>query len=109
MTGGVVIKGRQLGWMIHDWFRLNPDLKPLNGLEDITDIQWMNDHKIVEFLQLWKEIVSQNVIELTQKQLATILENKITVSSKAIGQDIAYTRGSQREMPKRLTTILSTP
>ena len=38
---GELLKGRQLGWLIHDWFRLNPHMKPLYGLQDYTDMQCM--------------------------------------------------------------------
>ena len=90
MMNGEILKGRQLGWLIHDWFRLNPNMKPLYGFQDINDIQWMGDDKIFEFLQLWRGIVSQNTIQLTHEQLAVILLAKIPDNSKAIGQDKAY-------------------
>ena len=76
--------------MIHDWFRLNPDLKPLYGLEDISSLKWMGDDKIFELLQFWREIVGSNTIKLDHKQLASILESKIPIDSKALGHDIAY-------------------
>ena len=83
------ITGRQLGWMIHDWFRVNPDMKPLYILEEITGLQWMGDDHIFEFLTRWKDITINNSIELTRKQLAVTLEKKIPTTSKAVGQDIA--------------------
>ena len=90
MQRGELLKGRQLGWLIHDWFRLNPHMKPLYGLQDYSDIQWMGDDKIFEFLTLWKDIVAQNAIKLTHEQLATILVAEIPNKSTAIGQDKAY-------------------
>ena len=38
-----LLKGRQLGWLIHNWFRLNQHMKPLYVIQDITDLQWMGD------------------------------------------------------------------
>ena len=76
--------------MIHDSFRLNPDLKPLYSLEDTTSIQWMGDDKIFEFLEWWKQIVANNIVELTPKQLAVIFAKKMPTNSKAVGQDVAY-------------------
>ena len=76
--------------MIHNRFRFIPDMKPLYGLQDYADIQWLGDDKIFEFLELWKQIVTANTIQLTPKQLATILEAKIPANSRAVGQDLAY-------------------
>ena len=72
MNRGTLLKGRQLGWLVHNWFRLHPDMKQLYSLEDISSLKWMGDDKIFEFLMLWKQIVANNVIELSEKQLAVI-------------------------------------
>ena len=84
------MKGRQLGWMIHDWFRVNPDMKPLYGLDEISSLKWMGDDHIFEFLTRWKDVTTNNALGLDRKQLATTLEGKIPVTSKAVGQDIIY-------------------
>ena len=49
----LVMKGRQLVFLVHDWFRLNPDMKPSFGLQEITDLKWFGDERIFEFLELW--------------------------------------------------------
>ena len=54
---GTILKGRQVVWLIHDWFRLNPDMKPLYGLQEFTDLRWLSDDNIFEFLVLWRRIV----------------------------------------------------
>ena len=28
LAKGAILKGRQLVWLVHDWFKLNPDMKP---------------------------------------------------------------------------------
>jgi hypothetical protein len=38
ISKGGILKGRQLVFLVHDWFKLNPDMKPLYGLHEITDL-----------------------------------------------------------------------
>ena len=85
-----ILKGRQIGWLIHHWFRLNPDMKQLYSLQDNSNHTWMGDDKIFEFLELWKQIVANNAVKLDDQQLATVLVQKLPQGSKAIGQDVAY-------------------
>ena len=40
MAKSQIIRGRNIVWLIHDWFQLNPETKPLYGLQAITDIKW---------------------------------------------------------------------
>ena len=56
-----ILKGRQLVWLIHDWFRLNPEMKQVYGLQAITDLQWYGDDKISEFMDMWKLVDEQLV------------------------------------------------
>ena len=88
---GTILKGRQVVWLIHDWFRLNPDMKPLCGLQEITDLKWLGDDKIFEFLELLRQIVENNSIQLSEKQLAVILVEK-PAASKVLAQDVALWR-----------------
>ena len=101
MSRGTVLRGRQLGWLVHNWFRLNPDMKQLYSIQDISDIKWMGDDKIFEFLELWKQIVANNAVQLTHKQLATILVQKLPVKSSAIGQDVAYWNRLPEDDPQK--------
>ena len=57
---GNVLKGRQLAFLIHDWLKLNPDMKPLYGVHEITDHKWFGDERIFDFLELWRQIVDSN-------------------------------------------------
>ena len=52
MAKGMLLKGRQLVFLVHDWFKLNPDMKPLYGIRELSDLAWMGDAKIFEFLDL---------------------------------------------------------
>ena len=76
-------------FLVHDWFKLNPDMKPLYGLHEITDLKWFGDERIFDFLELWRQIVSSNSIEFTSKQLSIILVEKMA-PSKVLAQDVAY-------------------
>ena len=64
-------------------------MKPLYGLEAITDLKWFGDDKIFEFMEWWKDIVTNNTIALSQRQLAEILVIKMA-PSKELAQDVAY-------------------
>ena len=33
ITKGGIVNGRQVAWLVHDWFRLNPEMKPLMGFK----------------------------------------------------------------------------
>ena len=93
MTKGMIVMGRLVLWLIHDWFRLNPDMKPLFGLQAITDLQWYGDAKIFGFMDMWDKIVNNNTITLNHKQLAALLMEKMEQGqTKALGQDVAYWR-----------------
>ena len=91
LSKNLVMKGRQLVFLVHDWFRLNPDMKPLFGLQEITDLKWSGDERIFELLELWRQVVGNNSIELSHRRLAILLVEKVS-TSKALAQDIAYWR-----------------
>ena len=80
LTKGTVLKGRQLVFLVHDWFKLNPHLKPLFGSQEITDLKWFGGKRIFDFLELWRQVVGNNSIELSHKQVAIILVEKMATS-----------------------------
>ena len=67
LTKGTILKGRQLVWLVHDSFKLNPDMKPVYGLQEITDLKWFGDERVFDFLELWRQIVENNTIELSRR------------------------------------------
>jgi hypothetical protein len=95
-----LLKERQLVWLVHDWFKLNPDTKPLDGLQEISDLKRFGDERVFDFLELWRQIVENNTIELRAKQLAVTLVEEMS-GSKVLAQDVAYWRrledGSEQE------------
>ena len=91
MLKSTIIKGRQLVWMIHHWFRVNPEMKPVYGLKAITDLVWYGDDKIQEFLDMWLLVSRNNSIQLNEGQLAELLVQKME-TSKVLAQDVAYWR-----------------
>ena len=109
MSQGKILMGRQLGWLIHDWFRLNPDLKPLFGLQEIADLQWLGDDRIFEFLELWKRIVDNNTIKLDAQQLAEILIGKMRGKTKVLAEDVAYWHRLPAGNDQKPTSTSSTP
>ena len=64
---GTILRGGQLVWLIHDWFRLNPDVKSVYGTTEITDLKWLSDEKIFAFLAVWRQSVEHNATQLRHK------------------------------------------
>ena len=91
LTKGTVLKGREFLFLVHEWFKLNPDLKPLLGLQEITDRKWFRDDCVFESLELWRQALGNNSIDLSPKQLAIILVEKMA-PSQVLAQDVAYWR-----------------
>ena len=52
MMRGAIIKGKQM------W--LNPDMKPLRGLQEARGTKWLGDEKI-ELLELWPVPIGRQV------------------------------------------------
>ena len=52
LDNGTIWKGRHVVWPIHDWFRLNPDKKPLCSIQEIMDLKFRGGVKICDFLEL---------------------------------------------------------
>ena len=91
MAKGMLLKGRQLVWLVHDWFRLNPEMQQVYGLQAITDLEWYGDNNISAFVDMWKLVTTNNSIVLTEPQKAELLVQKMA-PSKVLAQDIAYWR-----------------
>ena len=77
MAMNKILKGRQLVWLVHDWFRFNPEMKQVHGLQAITDLQWYGDDKIPEFMDMWKLVATNNSFVMTEPQKAVILVEKM--------------------------------
>ena len=78
-------------WLVHDWFRLNPEMRQVYGLQAISDLLWYGDDKIAEFLDMWKKITTNNTVDLTEAQKANILVEKMD-KSKVLVHDVSYWR-----------------
>ena len=76
-------------------------MQPLYGLQEITDLMWLGDGKILEFIGIWKQILENNAIQPTTKQLAVILIGKMD-GSKILAQDVAYWRHRRGERAEGL-------
>ena len=63
-------------------------MKPLFGLQDSSDLKWLGDYKNFDFLELWKQTVESNSIQLSPKQLMEILIGKME-PSKVFAQDVS--------------------
>ena len=64
-----VIKGRQVVWMVYDWFRTKPHMQSHHGYQDLNALTWKGDApaEMEYFLQQWDYYVSK----ITDTKLAS--------------------------------------
>ena len=86
---GKLLKGRQLAWLIFDYFRLNADMTMLYNLEDIVGLSYPGDNRIHEFYRLWMMMVKECEVQLPERTLRHMLVTKLE-KSKKLEPDIAY-------------------
>ena len=51
------ITGLQVAWMIYDYFKTEDHMSQVYGLNDLTDLTWYGDNRMLDFLQQWDFIL----------------------------------------------------
>ena len=78
------ISGRQIVKMIYEWFETDAHMATVYGYGDLTDIVWMGDNNIGEFLHFWDHVVDN-------------LEDRRTASNCTTpGEPIAWSSKTRR-------------
>ncbi|WP_288992754.1 hypothetical protein, partial [uncultured Marinobacter sp.] len=86
---GTMVMGRQIAFLIYQYYQTNPDMDFTYGLEDLGALAWHGDHNISGFLFLWTQITSRMKLQIDQSELSAILYKKMAVST-ALASDLAH-------------------
>eukprot|EP00974_Lingulodinium_polyedra_P029528 2844714-Lingulodinium_polyedra.AAC.1 len=58
------MKGRQMIWIILDYFKTNQSLNIQYAFQDLQEVLWMGDDKMDEFLRHYRYILSNLKFEV---------------------------------------------
>ena len=86
---GKVLKGRQIVWLILDYYKCNANLELVYTIEHLTGLQWMGDKQMHTFLANWHFIIGNMKDTLGIPTLQDLFERKIRVS-KELSEDIGH-------------------
>ena len=93
---GKLLKGRQIMWLIRNFYKVNPSMAQANTIIDLVNLQWKGDNNMDEFLNKWDKILgSMNMVFDVRKDkekndmLRDILLPKME-KSNVLKEDIAY-------------------
>ncbi len=100
---GTAILGRQMMWMIRDYFRTASHLSTMYSFETLYELKWFGDDRISEFHDKWLELISNLVEPLGENALRDVLAKKLETSKVLSGDMDHYMR------EKGKSANLSTP
>ena len=89
LNNGSVVTGRQIVWLILQWFKTNDHMSVVYSYECLQELEWLGDKYVDEFLHVWNNIVDNLSEPLTPGALRDILFKKM-VNSKVFAQDLAH-------------------
>ena len=97
-----IMSGRQVLWMIVDYFRTNKGLGHVYTLQDITAVQWFGDryNDMLAFRDKWEDTIHGLHPDITENMLAEILVDQMA-HSKELLQGVRSWRKLDRDDPKR--------
>ena len=77
-----ILKGRQIVWMMLDYFKANRTLQEQYKYQDIEPLKWMGDEKLPQFFTKWTVITTGMVVPLDNRILCHIFLERIRPSKK---------------------------
>ena len=69
----LVLKGREIFWMILQVFKTNPNMGLVYGVKHFTHLKWHGDDSVETFKNNWLEVVNLQRIPLAECHLAEML------------------------------------
>ena len=54
---GKLLKGRQIMWLIRNFYNVNPSMAQANTIIDLVILQWKGDGDMDEFLNRWGKVL----------------------------------------------------
>ena len=64
---GKVLMGRQMAWIIHDWYRTEEHMGAAYGYRDLMSFHWMGDDKIESYLAQWRHLTGNLEDDIPEK------------------------------------------
>ena len=86
---GRCLKGRQIYFMILDYFRTNSDMSVVYTVQDLTGLEWLGDKNMHSFRHYWDAMTQKVRNELNESTLADILLAKLEKSVE-LKEDIRH-------------------
>ena len=86
---GECLRGRQIFWMILDYFKTNRDVSVVYTIQDLTNLEWMGDKHMQSFKFYWETMSARMTNELSEKSLSEILVDKMS-ASQVLHEDVMY-------------------
>ena len=84
-----MLKGRQVAWLIFNFFEGSPKMGVLYSVADLAKLEWMGDKQIHKFLMMWSLALDQTQITLPAEELIEILMQKME-KSVVLKKNIAH-------------------
>ena len=69
----MVLKGREIFWMILQIFKTNPNMGLSYGVKHFTYLKWHSDDQVETFKNNWLEVVNLQRAPLSDGHLAEML------------------------------------
>ena len=101
-----ILRGRQIVWMMIDFFKTNRSLQEQYAWQDIETLQWQGDNRLQWFYTRWKLITTSPSISIPDVVLRDTLLSKIRTSEKLQADIVEFDRmreDESRRTLKRLT------
>ena len=86
---GSMLKGRQIMFMILEFFKTNRQMQFMYTIEDLAKLEWLGDRDLHTFRHRWSLITEGLSDNLSEETLATVLAKKLE-QSQDLKEDIAY-------------------
>ena len=97
---GRMLKGRQIAWLIFNFFKRNPKMGVIYSVTDLAKLEWMGDKQIHKFLMMWRLMLDQMQTTLPADELTEILMQKME-KSVVLKEDIAHFYRLDEDDPDR--------
>ena len=86
---GRMLKGRQIAWLIFNFFKRSPQMGVIYSVADLAKLEWMGDKQIHKFLMMWRLMLDQmQTILPAEELLETLMQNM--EKSVVLKEDIAH-------------------
>ena len=102
---GRMLKGRQIAWLIFNFFKRNPKMGVIYGVTDLAKLEWMGDKQIHKFSMMWGLMPDQMQTTLPADGLADILLQKME-KSIVLKEDIGHFYRLDEDDPDRNCNFL---